>query len=77
MGPQARFREVVTIDLHSFKEILRKKLPPDNAVLVDLLGEPDFMPVGMAEVLVPHYLQRLERDLEKYKETGHPVLASD
>jgi hypothetical protein len=65
-----------TIDMRPFKEKLRKKLPPDSPVLIDLLGEPDSMPVGRAEILIPHYLQRLERELEKYEESGPLVLRS-
>jgi hypothetical protein len=53
------------VDVHSFKERLREKLPPDSPMLADLLAEPDSMPVGKAEVLIPHYLQRLERELER------------
>jgi hypothetical protein len=52
------------IDMRAFKERLGKKLPPDSGVLIDLLSEPDSMPIGRAEVLIPHYLQRLERELE-------------
>ncbi|MGP8056986.1 MAG: hypothetical protein ACLP9K_05235 [Nitrososphaerales archaeon] len=74
MEPQAQPQSIVTVDLRSLKERLRKKLPPDNAVLADLLREPDLMPVGRAEVLIPHYLQRLERDLERHGETGPPSL---
>jgi hypothetical protein len=32
------------------------------------------MPIAKAEVLIPHYLQRLERELEKYESTGPLVL---
>lgn len=63
-----------TIDMRSFKERLRKQLPPDSPVLNDILAEPDFMSITMAEVLIPHYLQRLERELEKYETRGHAVL---
>jgi hypothetical protein len=57
------------VDIHAFKERLRKRLPPDSPVLVDLLSEPDIMQVGRAEVLIPHYLERLERELKR-RETG-------
>jgi hypothetical protein len=56
-----------TIDIRPFKERLRKKLSPDSLVLLDLLSEPDFMSVNRAEILVPHYLQRLERELNKHE----------
>jgi len=51
-----------SVSLRRFKEKLRGKLPPESAVLADLLREPDSMPMGRAEVLIPHYLQRLERE---------------
>ncbi len=54
-----------TVDMRAFKERLREKLPPDSPVLADLLAEPDSLPIGKAEVLIPHYLQRLERELER------------
>jgi len=60
------------VDLRGLKAQLRKKLPPDSPVLLDLLGEPDSLPVARAEVLIPHYLQRLERELEK-RESGRPL----
>jgi hypothetical protein len=52
------------IDIRPFKERLGRKLPPDSAVLADLMREPDSMAVSTAEVLIPHYLRRLERELE-------------
>jgi hypothetical protein len=61
------------IDIRPFKERLRRKLPPDSSVLTDLLKEPDSMTVSTAEVLIPHYLQRLERELES-RETGRPLV---
>jgi hypothetical protein len=64
MNRKMRFENNV-VDVHSFKERLREKLPPDSPMLADLLAEPDSMPVGKAEVLIPHYLQRLERELER------------
>ncbi len=56
-----------TVDMRPFKERLREKLPPDSSVLADLLDEPDSMSIGKAEVLIPHYLQRLEREIERYE----------
>lgn len=53
------------VNLRDFKERLRAKLPPDSPVLIDLLLEPDSMPTEKAEVLIPHYLRRLEREMEK------------
>lgn len=64
------------VDMRAFKERLREKLPPDSPVLTDLLDEPDSMPIGKAEILIPHYLQRLERELEKYERRGPLVLRS-
>ena len=63
-----------TVDLRALKEKLRKKLPPDSPVLLDMLREPDSMPVESAEILIPHYLQRLERELEKYETRGPRLL---
>ena len=64
-----------TVDLRRFKEVLRKRLPAGSPVLSDLLLEPDSMPVGRAEVLIPSYLDRLERELEKGKAApGIPTL---
>ena len=57
------------IDLRPLKEKLKKKLPPDSPVLVDLLAEPDLMQVENAEVLISHYLRRLERELQRYGTT--------
>jgi hypothetical protein len=65
-----------TIDMRPFKEKLRSKLPPDSPVLIDLLGEPDSMPVRKAEILIPHYLERLERELERHEARGPLVLRS-
>ena len=62
--------------LHSFKEKLRAKLPKDSPLLSDLLLEPDTMPADRAAVLIPHYLHRLERELETYRVTGPAALAS-
>jgi len=62
--------------MRRFKESLGKRLPRDSAVLMDLLEEPDSMSVARAEVLIPHYLQRLERDLEKNGQDGPLVLRS-
>jgi len=59
-----------TIDLRPLKEKLRKMLPRDSPVLIDLLGEPDLMRVEDAGVLIPHYLRRLERELERYETAG-------
>ena len=56
-----------TVDLRSFKEKIRAKLPKDSPVLADLYLEPDAMPVARAEVLIPNYLSRLERELEREK----------
>ncbi|MGD0638680.1 MAG: hypothetical protein ABSA72_11650 [Nitrososphaerales archaeon] len=64
------------IDLRPLKEKLRKKLPSDSPVLADLLREPDSMPVESAEILIPHYLRRLERELERYETAGPLVLRS-
>ena len=62
------------VDLRSFKERLRTNLPAASPLLSDLLLEPDSMPVVRAEVLIPHYLRRLERELEKYEVQGPLVL---
>jgi hypothetical protein len=64
------------VDIRGLKEKLRKKLPPDSPVLLDLLREPDSMAVESAEILIPHYLQRLERELERYETVGPLVLRS-
>jgi hypothetical protein len=64
-----------TVDLRAFKEKLRGKLPAHSPVLSDLLLEPDSMQAGRAAVLVPHYLRRLERELESYQVSGPAVLA--
>jgi hypothetical protein len=63
-----------SVDMRPIKEKLRKKLPAESIVLTDLLKEPDSMPIAKAEVLIPHYLQRLERELEKYESKGPLVL---
>ncbi len=64
-----------TVDLRSFKEKVRARLPADSPVLSDLLLEPDAMPADSAAVLIPHYLRRLERELESYQVSGPAVLA--
>ena len=64
-----------TLDLRPFKEKLRSKLPADSPVLSDLLLEPDSMPADRAAVLIPHYLRRLERELERRRPSGPAVLA--
>jgi hypothetical protein len=61
------------VDMRPFKERLKRKLPPDSGVLIDLLSEPDSMSVSTAEILIPHYLQRLERELEK-REKSRPLV---
>lgn len=61
------------VDMRPFKERLKRKLPPDSGVLIDLLSEPDSMPVSTAEVLILRYLQRLERELEK-REKSRPLV---
>lgn len=63
-----------TIDIRSFKEKLRAKLPLGSPVLTDLLLEPDSMPLEKAAVLIPHYLRRLEREIESYEVSGPAVL---
>ena len=63
-----------TVDLLSFKEKIRAKLPKDSPVLSDLLLEPNAMPADRAAVLIPHYLRRLERELESYEPSGPAVL---
>ena len=65
-----------SVDMRPIKEKLKKKLPPESIVLADLLKEPDSMAIEKAEVLIPHYLQRLERELEKYESRGPLVLKS-
>jgi len=62
------------VDMRAFKERLREKLPTDSPVLADLLAEPDSLPIAKAEVLIPHYLQRLERELEKNGASRGPLL---
>ncbi|MGH9918130.1 MAG: hypothetical protein ACRD6W_04570 [Nitrososphaerales archaeon] len=73
MAFESKVRER-TVDLRPLKEKLRKKLSPESATLADLLREPDSMPVTRAEILIPHYLERLERELEKYESKGPLVL---
>jgi hypothetical protein len=63
-----------TVDLRSFKEKVRAKLPVDSQVLSDLLQEPDAVPADKAAVLIPHYLRRLERELETYQGSVPAVL---
>ncbi len=65
-----------TVDLRSLKAKLTKRLPPESVILADLLREPDSMPASRAEILIPHYLQRLERELERYESRGSLVLKS-
>jgi hypothetical protein len=67
-------RHLKTVDLRVFKEKLRAKLPASSPVLSDLLLEPDTMPADGAAVLIPHYLRRLERELESYELSGPAVL---
>jgi hypothetical protein len=74
MEMKMRPRNGETIDIHPLKEQLRKKLPPDSLVLMDLLREPDSMPVGSAEILIPHYLRRLEGELERHETSRQLVL---
>ncbi len=62
------------IDLRPFKGRLKKSLPPESQLISDLLSEPDSLPVGVAEVLIPHYLRRLERELDRYEREGPLVL---
>lgn len=62
------------VDLRPFKEKLRARLPANSPILSDLLQEPDAMPPDRAAVLVPHYLRRLERELEIHARQGPPVL---
>lgn len=76
MEPKGGLGNGRTVDLRDFKERLRKKLPRDSPVLSDLLLEPDSMPADRAEVLIPHYLQRLERELEKCEASGPLVFRS-
>ena len=64
-----------TVDLCSFKEKVRARLPADSPVLSDLLQEPDAMSADRAAVLIPHYLRRLERELDSYRVSGPAVLA--
>lgn len=58
------------VDLRPFKGRMRGLLPAGSPFLSDLLLEPDSMPVDRAEVLIPHYLRRLERELERYALPG-------
>jgi len=72
MTPTTAVEKVDGIDLRSFKEQLKKKLPPDSPILLDLLNEPDCMSPDRAEVLVPHYLKRLERELDRNEARRRP-----
>ena len=63
------------VDLRPFKEKLHSRLPANSPIISDLLLEPDTMPAGRAAVLIPHYLSRLERELESYQVSGPAVLA--
>lgn len=74
MEPERMSLDGGSVDMRPIKEKLRKKLPPESIVLADLLREPDSMPIAKAEVLIPNYLQRLERELEKYESRGPLVL---
>jgi hypothetical protein len=74
MEPQRRPLVEDSVDMRSIKEKLKKKLPSESVVLADLLNEPDSMPIAKAEVLIPHYLQRLEREFENYESNGPLVL---
>lgn len=74
MNPERRSLDESSVDIRPIKEKLKKNLPPESVVLTDLLKEPDSMPIGKAEVLIPHYLQRLERELERYESRGPLVL---
>lgn len=73
MKSESALRTSNTIDMRPLKEKLKKKLPADSPVLIDLLAEPDLMQVENAEILIPHYLRRLERELERY-ETARPLV---
>jgi hypothetical protein len=64
------------VDLRPLKEKLKKKLPSNSPVLLDLLREPDSMSVESAEILIPHYLRRLEGELERYETARQLVLRS-
>ena len=64
------------VDLRSFKEKLRSKLPTNSLVLSDLLSEPDNIPADRAAVLIPHYLRRLEREIEGYAPSGPLIIRS-
>jgi hypothetical protein len=61
----SKIEKVDAVDLRPLKEQLRIRLPPDSRVLTDLLNESDSMSIDRAEVLIPHYLQRLERELDE------------
>lgn len=74
MQPNEGTNSTKMVDLRPFKERMRGALPAGSPLLSDLLLEPDSMPVDRAEVLVPHYLRRLERELEKYEAQGPLVL---
>lgn len=74
MTQATQIEKVDGIDLRSFKERLKKKLPPDSPILLDLLNEPDSMPSDRAEVLIPHYLMRLERELDRNEARRRPQM---
>jgi hypothetical protein len=74
MTQATQIEKVDGIDLRSFKEQLKKKLPPDSPILLDLLNEPDSMPSDRAEVLIPHYLKRLERELDRNEARRRPQM---
>ena len=63
------------VDLRSLKDKMRRRLPAGSSVLQDLLQEPDAMAADRAAVLIPHYLRRLERELETYQVSSPAVLA--
>jgi hypothetical protein len=73
MNSERPLRTSNSVDMRPLKEKLRKKLPSDSPVLADLLREPDSMTVESAEVLIPHYLRRLERELSD-QEATKPLL---
>lgn len=63
------------VDLRPFKDKIRARLPANSPLISDLLLEPDFMPADKAAVLIPHYLRKLEREIESYQVSGPAVLA--
>ena len=64
------------VDLRSFKEKLRSKLPTNRLVITALLSAPDNIPADRAAVLIPHYLRRLEREIEGYAPSGPLIIRS-